>query len=276
MTSIQQLLIEGRDQLGGDSAALDAELLLSKVLDKNRTWLYTWSDKEVPTEEHEAYRALLLQREQGTPVAYLLGYREFWSLGLLVSPETLIPRPETELLVETALELLPESVQRIVDLGCGTGAIALALASERETWQILASDRIAGAATLAEKNRRRLNLNNVTVIQGDWAEALATQCWDMVISNPPYIDQDDHHLQQGDVRFEPLSALVAERKGLADIEKIACQSRSVLVSGGYLLLEHGYQQKAAVHAILLEQGYADVRSLKDLAGLDRLTLGRKQ
>lgn len=276
MASIQQLLLEGRQQLGGDTAALDAELLLAETLGETRTWLYTWSDRELSAEDEAAYRALLLRREQGAPVAHILGRREFWSLDLLVSPATLIPRPETELLVETALELLSESAQRIVDLGCGTGAIALALASEREAWQILASDRIAEAAALAEKNRQRLNLNNVAVIQGDWAEALAAQCWEMVISNPPYIDQDDHHLQQGDVRFEPLSALVAENKGLADIEVIALQSRRLLVSGGYLLLEHGYQQKAAIQTALLEQGYADVRTLKDLAGLDRLTLGRKQ
>ena len=276
MPSIQQLLLAGRQQLGGDTAALDAELLLAETLGETRTWLYTWSDRELSAEDEAAYRALLFRREQGVPVAHLLGRREFWSLDLLVNPSTLIPRPETELLVETALELLSESAQRIVDLGCGTGAIALALASEREAWQLLASDRIAEAAVLAEKNRQRLNLNNLAVIQGDWAEALASQCWNMVISNPPYIDQDDHHLQQGDVRFEPLSALVAENKGLADIEVIVHQSRRLLVSGGYLLLEHGCQQKAAVQAVLLEQGYGDVRTLKDLAGLDRLTLGRKQ
>lgn len=275
MATIQQLLTEGRQSLDSDSAALDVELLLASVLGKSRTYLYTWPEKEVAVEALDAFQSMLSQRLKGVPVAYLLGSREFWSLQLKVTPDTLIPRPETELLVEAALELLPSSPQCVLDLGTGTGAIALALASEREHWQLLAVDRVSEAAALAEINRRLCGVENVRVVQGSWGDAVAPGCWHMIVSNPPYIDQDDPHLRQGDVRYEPSSALVAARQGLADIESVCCQSLTLLVDGGWLLLEHGYRQGCDVQRLMTELGYDEIKTLKDLSGQDRVTRGRK-
>jgi len=257
-----------------DSARLDAEVLLAHVLGKDRTYLYTWSDKTLSTEQARRFDRLLARRQQGEPVAYLIGEREFWSLTLKVDPSTLIPRPDTELLVEQALELLPTSPRRVVDLGTGTGAIALALASERPKWQLLALDKSADAVALARENCERCGLDNVEVLQSDWFAAVGEQQFDLVVSNPPYIDPVDPHLQQGDVRFEPLSALIADDAGLADIRTIARQSRDYLKAGGWLMLEHGFEQGSAVREILQAGGYREVRTCRDLAGLERVTLGR--
>ena len=216
----------------------------------------------------------LSRRLAGEPVAYILGQQGFWKLDLEVAPHTLIPRPDTELLVETALELLPATPARMLDLGTGTGAIALALASERPAWQVMAVDRIDEAVALAERNRQRLQLNNVHVRTSHWYDALDGERFDLIISNPPYIRAEDPHLVAGDVRFEPSSALVAGQEGLDDLRVIIAQAPGHLLPGGWLLLEHGYDQAADVRELLSQQGFGDVCSRIDLGGHERISLGR--
>jgi len=255
-----------------DSARLDVELLLCHLLDKPRSWLFAWPDAPLTAAQQADFMALLARRKAGEPVAHLLGYRDFWTLRLRVSPATLIPRPDTEVLVEQALLRLEAGSARVADLGTGTGAIALALASERPGWQLVATELQPDAVRLAQINAAEHKLANVEVRQGSWCEPLEGQ-FDMILSNPPYIDPDDPHLQQGDVRFEPLSALVAEHRGLADIEQIADCARRHLLSGGWLLLEHGYDQAAAVRSRLTALGYARVFSVQDYGGNDRVSGG---
>jgi release factor glutamine methyltransferase len=257
-----------------DSARLDAELLLAKVLDKPRSYLLTWPERTVSLAQQQQFEQLLSAREQGQPVAYLLGQREFWSLSLAVNDSTLIPRPETEHLVAAVLALqLPEQAQ-VVDLGCGTGAIALALKSERPQWQITAVERDARALALAQHNAEQLRLA-LEFCASDWFSALPmAQQFDVVVSNPPYIDAADPHLLQGDVRFEPRSALVAEQHGLADLAQLIAQAPSYLRNGGWLLLEHGWQQGAAVRQLFEQQGYKQVSSQHDYAKLERISSGQ--
>lgn len=273
MTSIRECL-QRADELDSDSARLDVELLLARVLDKGRTYLYTWPDQALSDSQLEAFESLFKQRRQGRPVAHLLGEREFWGLDLSVDASTLIPRADTETLVEVTLELeVPENAS-VLDLGTGTGAIALALASEKRQWQLLAVDRSEDAVALAEGNRRKLGLENVAVRQSDWFQSVDASGFHIIVSNPPYIDAADPHLQQGDVRFEPLTALVAEDQGLADIQHIIDSSRDYLIKEGWLLLEHGYRQAQAVRELMLQAGYDSVRTRQDLGGNDRVTLGK--
>lgn len=274
-SSIAQLLARATELENlSDSARLDTELLLADALQQSRTYLYTWPERLLTAEQQVLFEAKFARRLEGEPVAYILGYQDFWSLRLQVSPATLIPRPETELLVEQALSLLDEGRARVADLGTGTGAIALALATERPSWQLVAVDLQPAAVTLAETNRRQLGLPNVEVMAGSWCQTLAEDDFDLIVSNPPYIDPEDHHLDEGDVRYEPRSALVSEQSGLADIQAIAEQAQRCLKPGGWLLFEHGYEQGAAVRALLQQQGYKDIQTLQDLAGLDRVTQAR--
>jgi release factor glutamine methyltransferase len=273
--SIAELIQQAQARLWqSESARLDAELLLGKVLGKSRSYLLTWPERGVNAAQQQQFEQFISAREQGQPVAYLLGEREFWSLPLAVDNSTLIPRPDTEHLVEAALALdLPECAQ-VIDLGCGSGAIALALKSERPQWQVLALERDARAVALAQRNAQRLQLD-VTVIQSDWFSALTLQPqFHAVVSNPPYIDAADPHLQQGDVRFEPRSALVAAQQGLADLAQLISQAPHYLRSGGWLLLEHGWQQGQAVRALFQQRGYTQVSSQRDYAKLERITLGQ--
>ncbi len=273
MPTIESLL-QSADLPDSPSARLDAEWLLAAALNKSTSYLRTWSEREVPAECAERFAADLERRRQGEPVAYILGRQGFWSLELEVAADTLIPRPDTELLVETALQLLPAAPARVLDLGTGTGAIALALATERPAWQVCGVDRIEAAVRLAERNRLRLGLHNAAFTLSDWFAGLNGERFQMIVSNPPYIPASDPHLLQGDVRFEPQSALIAGADGLDDIRTIIAQAAAHLQSGGWLLLEHGYDQAEAVRMLLLSHGFEDVQSRLDLGGHERISLGR--
>lgn len=261
-----------RLQPSSDSPRLDAELLLCHVLKKSRSFLLAWPEKELSDAQNTDYEQLLQRRLKGEPVAHLVGSQAFWTIDLEVTADTLIPRPETETLVEQALEKLSHGVYRVADLGTGTGAIALSLASERPGWQVVGCDRVVEAVDLAERNRRQLNIPNASFVLGSWFEPL-DGTFDMIVSNPPYIDPDDPHLQQGDVRFEPLSALIADKQGMADIESIADIARDYLNDGGWLLFEHGYDQGEQARQVLELLGYVDVETIQDLGARDRVTLG---
>ncbi|HSC84795.1 MAG TPA: peptide chain release factor N(5)-glutamine methyltransferase [Pseudomonas sp.] len=273
MVTIQSLL-DSADLADSPSARLDAELLLAAALGKPRSYLRTWPEREPDAEQQAAFAAMLERRRAGEPVAYILGQQGFWSLDLEVAPHTLIPRPDTELLVETALELLPATPLRALDLGTGTGAIALALASERGGWRVIGVDRVAEAVALAERNRQRLKLNNAEFRASSWFAALAGERFQLIVSNPPYIAANDRHLGEGDVRFEPASALVSGADGLDDIRLIVSQAPQHLDAGGWLLLEHGYDQADAVRALLTAAGFAAVESRRDLGGHQRISLGQ--
>ncbi|MCP1602707.1 peptide chain release factor N(5)-glutamine methyltransferase [Pseudomonas citronellolis] len=273
MATIMTLLAEAQLP-DSPSARLDAELLLAAALGKPRSFLRTWPERVVDREVRERFEGWLVRRRAGEPVAYILGRQGFWSLDLEVAPHTLIPRPDTELLVETALQLLPASPARVLDLGTGTGAIALALACERLSWQVTGVDRIPEAVALAERNRERLRLANVGFRQSHWFSALEGERFALIVGNPPYIPGSDPHLQQGDVRFEPKSALVAGHDGLDDIRLIVAQAPRFLEPGGWLLLEHGYDQAAAVRDLLQGNGFSEVESRRDLGGHERISLGR--
>ncbi|MDF3868609.1 peptide chain release factor N(5)-glutamine methyltransferase [Pseudomonas denitrificans (nom. rej.)] len=273
MATIMTLLNEAQLP-DSPSARLDAELLLAAALGKPRSFLRTWPERVVSREAHDLYDRYLARRVAGEPVAYILGRQGFWSLDLEVAPHTLIPRPDTELLVETALALLPASPSRVLDLGTGTGAIALALACERLSWQVLGVDRIPEAVALAERNRERLRLANVAFRASHWFSAVEGERFSLIVSNPPYIPSTDPHLRQGDVRFEPSSALVSGQDGLDDIRLIIDQAPNHLENGGWLMLEHGFDQPDVVRDLMLSRGFSAVESRRDLGGHERISLGR--
>lgn len=277
MTIIASVL-RGAELPDSPTARLDVELLLAAALGKPRSYLHTWPERIVSSEAAQVFASYLLRRRSGEPVAYILGQQGFWKLDLEVAPHTLIPRPDTELLVEAALELHAATPSQapvtVLDLGTGTGAIALALASERPAWNVTAVDRVPEAVALAERNRQRLHLSNASVLSSHWFSALEGQRFDLIISNPPYIASADPHLVEGDVRFEPSSALVSGLDGLDDLRLIIEQAPGYLDAGGWLLLEHGYDQSAAVRDLMAARGFERVHSRKDLGDHERITLGR--
>lgn len=257
-----------------ESPRRDAEILLGLVTGKARTFILAFGETQLSEAQLAELDALLARRAAGEPVAYLTGVREFWSLPLLVSPATLIPRPDTECVVEQALARLPAEPCRILDLGTGTGAIALALASERPDCQVVAVDKVPDAVDLAQRNAARLNIANIDIRQSDWFSAVQGDRFQLIVSNPPYIDSEDEHLRQGDVRFEPLSALVASDAGLADIDYLIREARAFLEPGGWLVLEHGWQQGEAVRALFHQAGFLAVETSLDYGGNERLTMGQ--
>lgn len=258
-----------------ESARLDAELLLAYVLDQPRSHLYAWPDRPATDAQRARFAELVERRAQGEPVAYLTGTREFWSLPVRLTADVLIPRPETELLVELALAHLPDRPRPVIaDLGTGSGVIALALARECPHCRIVATDRSEGALTTARLNAEQLGLRHIEFRLGNWFEPLAGECFDLILSNPPYIAEGDPHLERGDLRYEPRGALVSGRDGLDDLRVIAQNARRHLHKGGWLIVEHGYDQGAAVRKLLEEQGFSGVETRHDLAGVARATLGR--
>ena len=268
-----------RTELAAATARLgeraDAEALLLHVLGQPRSWLFAHADDTLDMDVRTAFEALVARRAAGEPVAYLTGRRGFWTLELEVTPATLIPRPETELLVELALERLPrDAVCRVADLGTGSGAIALALASERPQAQVIATDASAEALAVARRNARRLGIGNVQFAQGDWLTPLADERFALIVSNPPYIEAADPHLAQGDLRHEPAAALASGVDGLDAIRRIVAGAPAHLGAGGWLLLEHGWNQGDAVRALLREAGYAAVFTAQDLEARDRVSAGR--
>lgn len=272
MVTIAETITSAAASIASDTSRLDAELLLAHSLGVDRSYIFTWPDKSLAADQLAAFNALLARRVAGEPVAHILGQQGFWSLQLAVNASTLIPRPDTEVLVETALSLCAGAALDVIDLGTGTGAIALALKTERPMWRIVASDASLDACRLARRNAADNHLD-VAVLCAHWLQGVADKSMDVVISNPPYIDATDPHLSQGDVRFEPLSALVAAEAGTADLRSIAEQSLRVLRAGGRLLVEHGYDQYEAVQQMLQVLGYTDVHSVQDYGGQWRVTTG---
>lgn len=273
MTKVSTALEQARKQLDPESR-IDAEILLSHVLHKNRAYLYAHLEDPLSADELVQFQHLIQVRSKGTPIAYIIGYRDFWSLSLEVNEHTLIPRHETERLVELALDLLPQhSPIQLLDLGTGSGAIALALAKERPLWHIDACDISIEALKLAQKNATAHQIKNVTFYQSNWFQQLPEKKYHAIVTNPPYIAKDDPHLKQGDLRFEPVNALISEQAGLADIEYIIKNSCNWLLADGLLLLEHGFEQKLNVQSILNLMGFKRIHSWQDLLGHDRVTGG---
>jgi release factor glutamine methyltransferase len=258
------------------SPRLDAEVLVMHVTGLTRAQLITHGEQLLSAPQAQSLHELLARRARGEPVAYLTGQREFWSLPLHVTPDVLIPRPETELLVERALAHVPAGAARtLADLGTGSGAIALALAHERPRCRIIATDTSERALAVARANAARCKLTNVEFRQGEWLAALDHERVDLIVANPPYVALADPHLSEGDVRFEPRAALASGPDGLDAIRLIAAQSPARLTTGGWLLLEHGFDQPAAVRSILAEHGFQDITLYRDLAGHARVTAGRQ-
>lgn len=271
---VRQLLEQATTLLPSDTARLDAEVLLAHVLGKARSHLHAWPEKVLSAEQQARFRQLLQARLRGEPVAYLTGQREFWSLPLSVTPATLIPRPETETLVALALQVIPpDSPALVADLGTGSGAIALAIAHERPRCHVLATDISPAAIEIAAANARQLEISNIEFHRGDWCAPLAGRHCDVIVSNPPYIRNGDPHLRRGDVRFEPHAALAAGPEGMDDLEKIAHCAGRHLNRGGWLIMEHGYDQREQVTQLLQASGFQAVTDHADDAGLSRVVMG---
>lgn len=281
--NIQQALQHARQILSahaapeaGESTDIDAQVLLCHVLQCNSAYLMTWPEKDLDENQAASFSQLIAQRKQGFPVAYLTGQREFWSLCFSVDNSTLIPRPETETLVEFILQKFADRKNlKLLDLGTGTGAIAIAIASEKPGWNIFASDVSEQALALAEKNSAQHKTANTRFIHSDWFSNIDEQHFNIIVSNPPYIAENDPHLQGGDVRFEPKSALTAGETGMDDIEHLCAQAKNHLQKNGWLIVEHGYNQAQRVANCFTENTYAQIEQRNDLSGHTRMTAGKK-
>jgi len=256
------------------SSRIEVQCLLQHVLGVQRAYLLAYPERMLSEAQQDAFDALLQRRLCGEPIAHLLGAREFFGLNLKVTPATLIPRPDTELIVELALNRIPQAQPyRVLDMGTGSGTIALAIAKNKPNVEVVAVDASQEALSVAIENARRLDIPNVRFMQSDWFSALNGQRFDLIASNPPYIASDDIHLSQGDLRFEPLSALVSGVDGLEDIRRIISAAPQYLASNGSLLLEHGYDQAGLVRDLLTQRGFVEVFSEKDISGIERVTGG---
>jgi release factor glutamine methyltransferase len=261
--------------LCSDSALLDAEVLLCLVLDKQRSFLRAWPDKELQSEHTALFWTLIQKRQKGIPIAYITGNREFWSRDFYVTPDVLIPRPETELLVELSLKLVPATKPfSVIDLGTGSGIIAITLATERPYINVSATDISLAALRIARLNASKHCANNIQFYQSDWFDNVPDAKFNLIISNPPYIAENDSHLQQGDLRFEPHTALCAAEQGLRDIKIIAGCARNRLEYGGHLFIEHGYNQQQPVQTVFKDFHYDNVQTVTDLSGQPRVTYGQ--
>ncbi|MSS76627.1 MAG: peptide chain release factor N(5)-glutamine methyltransferase [Methyloglobulus sp.] len=277
MQSIKSVLAEAVTSLqtASDSALLDAEVLLCTVLGKERTYLRTWPDKALHPEQIAAFKHLLQQRQQGKPIAYITGKREFWSQDFQVSPDVLIPRSDTELLIELSLALIPANqFCRIIDLGTGSGIIAITLAAERPHINVSATDISPTALHIAKMNAAKHKVEHIQFYQSNWFDSVPDGKFDLIVSNPPYLSEDDDHLKQGDLRFEPKTALISAQHGLSDIKIIAETARNRLEIGGFLLVEHGYKQQEDLQSLFKIMDYCNVQTHTDLAGQPRVTSGQ--
>ena len=273
---IKTVLANSITRLNSNEAFIEAHLLLQSVLEVNRAWLISHADDDINPQSITTFNILIERRILGEPIAYILGEREFYGLPLKVTQDTLIPRPDTETLVEVVLDKAPSfSPLQVLDLGTGTGAIALTIAKLQPQAQVIAVDFSEAALTIAKENAHHLDINNVSFIQSNWFDALESQMFDIIVSNPPYIEDNDPHLSQGDLRFEPLSALASGEDGLDDIRKIIQHAPAHLNSNGWLMFEHGYNQAESVSALLASNDFTKVSTIKDLGGNDRVTVGRK-
>lgn len=260
------------------SPETDAEVLLAHSLKQSRAWLLTYQDEALNDDQFEQFQTLIERRSKGEPIAYILGEREFWSLNLQVNSTTLIPRPETEILVEVALEkaqTVPNGILSIADLGTGSGAIALALATELTDAFITATDNSQDALTIAKQNAEQHGLSNVEFLHSYWFDNLTEHHFNIICSNPPYIETQDPHLQQGDLRFEPNTALASGPDGFFDIQQIIAQANNHLHHEGWLILEHGYQQAKRTQSLLEQYGFVNIDTREDYAGHPRITFGQK-
>jgi len=273
--NIAEALVYGRSILtDSDSPEIDSQVLLGYVLTCSKSYFHTWPEKSLTGEQKAQFETLIEQRQQGRPVAHLTGQRGFWSLDLKVTADTLIPRPDTELLVSLALEAI-EPDMMVADLGTGSGAIALSIAQEMPSTRVFACDESAPALKVAKANAVNNQISNVQFWQGSWLCAITDLCLDMVVSNPPYIEADDEHLSQGDVRFEPMSALASGADGLDDIRHIVVQAKQCLKPAGWLLIEHGYHQAEQVQLLFSEAGFINISSHKDYGDNDRVVMGQQ-
>ncbi len=277
--NIQQALKQASQDLSesSPSATLDAQVLLTHVLQCNTAHLAAWPEKDLTEEQESHYQQLIQQRRQGLPVAHLTGQREFWSLDFSVNSSTLIPRPETETLIEFILTNFSDRENlKLLDIGTGTGAIAITIAIEKPNWQIFASDVSEEALKLARQNSDNHQTDNITFIHSDWFSNIAPNDFDIIVSNPPYIAADDPHLLQGDVRFEPESALISGTTGMDDIEHLCLHAKNHLTNDGWLIIEHGYNQKQQVADCLAKNGFTEINQKQDLSGHTRMTAGKKK
>ncbi len=277
MTALISALQNAKTQLTGktDTPGLDAEVLLAHALGTDRAYLRTWPERRLTEHEQQAFVDLIDQRSQGRPVAYLTGHREFWSRSFYVNPDVLIPRPETEQLIEWVLDAAPDQPDiKALDLGTGSGIIALTLALERPHWRITATDVCAKALAQARHNAIQLNIDTVSFIQSDWFDYIAGQRFTIIVGNPPYLAESTPHWRQGDLRFEPYQALVSGPQGLDAIKKITEQAPNHLDPQGWLFLEHGYDQQSAVRHCFIDAGFSAVSTFNDFAGLPRVTCGQ--
>lgn len=266
--------IQNKLRLELSEAKLEANLLCQQALNVNRAWLIGHETDALEANQHEAFEVLVKRRLNGEPIAYILGSREFYGLPLKTTPATLIPRPDTETLVETALAKIPKSAsQNILDLGTGSGAVALAIAKNRPNCKVTAVDASSGSLSVALENAQALKLKNIRMLESNWFSNLTGEKFDVIVSNPPYIAQDDAHLKQGDLRFEPISALASGKDGLDDIRQIIQDAPHYLKPDGWLMLEHGYDQAEAVAELLSERGFSQISNAKDIAGTLRVTFG---